>query len=542
LTATGGASGNPVTFSILSGSGSVSGSMLTITGVGTVVVAANQAGNTNYSAATQVTQSIAVNQGSQTITFTQPSSPVAFGVSPIALTATGGASGNPVTFSILSGSGSVSGSMLTITGIGTVVVAANQAGNANYTSAPPVTRSVAVNQGLQTITFTQPSSPVAFGVSPMALTATGGASGNPVAFSVLSGPGSVSGSMLTITGVGTVVVAANQAGNGNFTAATQVTHSIIVNTAAQTSQTITFARLTSPVIFGVSPMALAATGGGSGNPVVFSVLSGPGSVSGSMLTITGVGTVVVAANQAGNTNYSAAAQVTQSIAVNQASSGPLFTLVHKCHPKSNTTNTCTFANNVTPGDLVIGGAVIDNTSVAKGVKDGAGNVFTLSANSPCSGGSLTSHAWLFYLLSSPGGAKTNKVVFSDTDKDYVDDTWAYEFSVTGGTAAFDTDIKGCGSSTTNANPVASLKLGGSNELAYFVSYTTGGATAGVGAPWTLGTLTQLHEVDGYDTSASSSITTAITPAKQGWGIAMAMAIKVVPTNQGAIAQTSGLSR
>jgi hypothetical protein len=419
----------------------------------------------------------------------------------------------------------------TIPGAGSqnLVVAFTPSNLTDYTTAD-ANVTLVVNQASQAITFTPPSSPVTFGVSPMALTATGGASGNPVAFSVLSGPGTVSGSTLTITGAGTVVVAVNQAGNSNYAAATQVTQSITVNPAALTSQTITFTRPSSPVVFGVSPITLSATGGASGNPVAFSVLSGPGSVSGSMLTITGVGTVLVAANQVGNANYSAAAQVTQSVVVNQASQATLFTLVQKCHPKSLTTNTCTFANDVTPGDLVIGGAVIDNTSVAYGVKDGAGNAFTLSANSPCSGGSLTTHAWLFYLLSSPGGAKTNKVVFSDTDQNYVDDTWAYEFRITGGTAAFDTDFKGCGSSTTNANPVASLKLSRSNELAYFVSYTTGGATTGVGAPWTLGTLTQLHQVDGYDTSASSSITTAITPEKQGWGIAMAMAIKVVPTN------------
>ena len=38
-------------------------------------------------------------------------------------------------------------------------------------------------------------------------------------------------------------------------------------------------------------------------------------MSGSSVTITGVGTIVIAANQAGNTNFSAAAQVTQSVVV-----------------------------------------------------------------------------------------------------------------------------------------------------------------------------------------------------------------------------------
>jgi hypothetical protein len=279
--------------------------------VGTVVVATNQAGNSNYSAATQVTQSIVVNQASQTITFTALTTPVTYGIAPIALSATGGASSNAVVFSVVSGPATVSGSTLTITGVGTVVVATNQAGNSNYSAAAQVTQSIVVNQASQTITFTQPTSPVTYGVSPITLSATAN-SGLAISFSVVSGPGTVSGSTLTITGVGTVVVATNQAGNANYSAAAQVTQSIVVN---QASQTITFTQPTSPVTYGVSPIALSATAN-SGLAISFSVVSGPATVSGSTLTITGVGTVVVAANQAGNSNYSAATQVTQSIVVN----------------------------------------------------------------------------------------------------------------------------------------------------------------------------------------------------------------------------------
>jgi hypothetical protein len=96
-------------------------------------------------------------------------------------------------------------------------------------------------QGSQTITFLQPNSPVYFGVPPVTLSATGGASGNPVIFSIVSGPGSLSGtnnSVLNLTGTGAVVVAANQAGNRNFTAAPQLTRSITV---------LLSATLTSPV-------------------------------------------------------------------------------------------------------------------------------------------------------------------------------------------------------------------------------------------------------------------------------------------------------
>jgi subtilase family serine protease len=53
-------------------------------------------------------------------------------------------------------------------------------------------------------------------------------------------------------------------------------------------------------------------------PVEFSVLSGPGRLSGSTLALTGLGTVVVAANQPGNSQWLPAPQVTVSIAVDKA--------------------------------------------------------------------------------------------------------------------------------------------------------------------------------------------------------------------------------
>ncbi|MGD0733385.1 MAG: hypothetical protein ABR956_19130, partial [Terracidiphilus sp.] len=305
-------SGLTVTFSVVSGPGTVSGSTLAITGAGTVVVAANQAGNSTYSAAPQVTQNVVVNQASQTITFTAPTSPVTYGVSPISLSATA-TSGLAVTFTVSSGPGSISGSTLTVTGVGTIVVAASQAGNANYAAATQVTQNVVVNQASQTITFTAPTTPVTYGVSPITLSATA-SSGLAVTFTVSSGPGSISGSTLTVTGVGTIVVAASQAGNANYAAATQVTHNVVVN---QASQTINFTAPTSPVTYGASPITLSATAT-SGLAVSFAVTSGPGTISGNMLTITGVGTVAVAASQTGNANYTAATPVTQNVVVNQA--------------------------------------------------------------------------------------------------------------------------------------------------------------------------------------------------------------------------------
>ena len=148
LVATGGASGNPVTFSIdgsSTGTGSISGSTLNVTTPGTFVIDVNQAGNSTYSAAPQVQRTVVVNQAPQTITFTQPTTPVTYsGTSVIVpLSATGGASGNPVTFTLdgsSTGTGSISGSTLTVTSVGNFVIDANQAGNTDYTAAPQVQR------------------------------------------------------------------------------------------------------------------------------------------------------------------------------------------------------------------------------------------------------------------------------------------------------------------------------------------------------------------------------------------------------------------
>jgi len=91
---------------------------------------------------------------SQTITFNNPG-PQTYGV-PIMLTATA-SSGLPVTFNVISGPASVSGSQLTFTGAGAVTVQADQDGNYLYLPAPPVNQTF-------TVTATNPP-PLTFIVS-----------------------------------------------------------------------------------------------------------------------------------------------------------------------------------------------------------------------------------------------------------------------------------------------------------------------------------------------------------------------------------------
>ena len=81
---------------------------------------------------------------SQAISFTNPGAKK-LGAAPFALSATGGASGNPVTFASQTSSiCTVSGSTVTLVSAGTCTVDANQAGNASYAAATLVTQSFAV--------------------------------------------------------------------------------------------------------------------------------------------------------------------------------------------------------------------------------------------------------------------------------------------------------------------------------------------------------------------------------------------------------------
>jgi hypothetical protein len=84
-----------------------------------------------------------VNKASQSIVFGSAPTVMVGGTANVS--ATGGASGNPVTFTTMtSGVCTVSGSVVTGVSAGTCTVAADQAGNASYDAAPQVTQSFAV--------------------------------------------------------------------------------------------------------------------------------------------------------------------------------------------------------------------------------------------------------------------------------------------------------------------------------------------------------------------------------------------------------------
>ena len=307
-------SGLAVTFTS-SGACSNSGATYTMTSsTGTCSVIANQAGNTNYAAAPQIAKTVSATQATQTITFTiGPPAAAAYNTS-FTVAATGGASGNAVTFTSSGSCNNSSAKYTMISGTGTCSVIANQAGNSNYSAAPRVTLTVSATPAAQTITFTtNPPSAAAYKTS-FTVAATGGASGNAVTFTS-SGSCSNSGAKYTMTsGTGTCSVIANQAGNSNYSAATSVTKTV---TATLVAQAITFTTNPPASASNNSSFTVAATGGASGNAVAFTS-SGACSNSGTTYKMTSsTGTCSVIANQAGNSNYAAAPQVTKSVTAKQ---------------------------------------------------------------------------------------------------------------------------------------------------------------------------------------------------------------------------------
>lgn len=233
--------------------------------------------------------------------------PKVFGAASFAVALPAASSKLPVTLSVKSGPATISGNKVTITGVGTVVMAANQAGNSNYAAAPEVTTSFVVSKAAQTIRSFSKISPKTFGSVPFAVTIPSASSKLPVTLSVKSGPASISGNVVSVTAVGTVVLAANQVGNENYNSAPEVTVSFIVAKATQTIGA--FAKISSKTV-SAAPFAVTAPSSNRGLPVTLSVKSGPATISGNIVTLTGAGTVVLAANQAGTANYLAAKEVT----------------------------------------------------------------------------------------------------------------------------------------------------------------------------------------------------------------------------------------
>ncbi len=219
-------SGLGASFSVISGNASVSGSTVSFNDTNPVVLRATQAGNGNYNSAF-ADQTVTPGKLDQSLTFS-PVGTITKGT-PTTLSATA-SSALSVSFSLVSGNATLSGSTLTLNDLNPVVVRATQAGDSSYNTTS-VDQTITASVFAQTIAFnaliTKKNTD-----APFALTASS-TSNLPITFTLVSGPATISGNTVTLNGApGTVVVRASQAGNNSYLAASDVTQSFSVQAIA----------------------------------------------------------------------------------------------------------------------------------------------------------------------------------------------------------------------------------------------------------------------------------------------------------------------
>jgi hypothetical protein len=290
-------SSGALTYVGTSGVCTYNGTQVTIIGEGTCTVTANQAADANYIAGS-ASLSFTVNKALPAITFTPATiGTQTYGATPLALTVRSDSTG-ALTYSGTSGVCAYNGTQVTITGVGTCTVTADQAADANHVAGSN-SLSFTVNKATPTIAFTPATiATQTYGANPIALTVSSNSTG---ALSSSGTPGvcTYNGAQVTIIGVGTCTITANQVADANYVAG----NNSLSFTVNQATPTIIF----TPAAIGTKnlsspPITLTASSNSSG-AFTYSGTSGVCTYDGTQVTITGVGTCTVTANQAADANY-----------------------------------------------------------------------------------------------------------------------------------------------------------------------------------------------------------------------------------------------
>lgn len=211
----------------------VSGATLTFHSAGVTTITASQAGNSNFNAAIAIDQSLTITaKQSQTINFASLLSKT-FGDAAFDLTASA-SSDLPVQFvSSNTAVATIDGNVVSIVGAGTTTITARQPGNESFEAAPDVSQDLVVAKANQTIAFSMPAS-VNFTTNTLSLEATSSAALAVSFASSNASIGTIDGNQLTFIAPGTLEIAASQAGNANYNAATSVIASITIVDDRQT--------------------------------------------------------------------------------------------------------------------------------------------------------------------------------------------------------------------------------------------------------------------------------------------------------------------
>lgn len=306
LAVTGGGSGNPVTLQVVSGPGSITGNQLTLSGTGTVVIRADQAGNSLYLPAPSTDFSLLVNPATPTYTW-NPSTSFTYG--PTLAGVAKASSPVPGTWSYYLNGSPVTAATIPPVGSWNIEAYFTPAQPQNYNVLRPsieltvtpatvqvIADNASMNQGGPVPAFTYHLQGLLNGESPLLIhgtpvlttTATSASAGGAYPIQVnVAGMSAADYVMVGVPGVLTVLGSGPQ------------------------PQTITFAPLPDLTWNGTPQTVALSAVSNSGLPVSYAV-TGPATLAGSNLTVTGVGIVQVTASQAGNGGFLPATPVSQS--------------------------------------------------------------------------------------------------------------------------------------------------------------------------------------------------------------------------------------
>jgi len=219
----------------------ISGNTVTIRGAGSTTITATQAAGSPYASAT-ASYTLIVNGQTPVIYLGIPLTTQIKDAPSVIITPTSN-SGGTVTLTL--GSGSIGGVNLNPSGSSYTLSPVTTTGNLVFEASVPATGNYAagsfsqtmdVTKNNPTITFTLSSSTVTYASGlTQTLTATGGGSSQSLTFTVLSGPGNITGgNILNITGPGDIVIKASQDGDATHNAAPDVVRTLTVNAGSPT--------------------------------------------------------------------------------------------------------------------------------------------------------------------------------------------------------------------------------------------------------------------------------------------------------------------
>lgn len=325
LTYSGGSGTGAITFALVSGSCTVSGTTLTPTAATSCVVKVTKALDTNYNVASSADTTVTIakaNQASLSVTSVSG----AFGAT-LSLTTSGGTDSGSVSYVVDSGTCSLAtATTLTLGNVGdSCMVTATKASTSNYNAVSSSSTSIATVKANQAALIAPSGVTLVYsdsnGLDLTTVSFTGGSGSGSISFTTSTSGCAIASGILTSTNnaATTCVVASTKAGDASYNTGIAVNLTVTITKATQASLVIS----TTTGTYGTA-LTLNTTGGTDTGAVTYVKDSGTCTLAAGVLTLGNAGsTCMVTATKAATTNYNAISSASTSIITSKANQATL---------------------------------------------------------------------------------------------------------------------------------------------------------------------------------------------------------------------------